>query len=253
MFTDAIASTFTKMGLKPHESKVYIVLLQNPTGLTVAQITNNTGVKRSTVNLIVDRLIQKGFVTYHFQESRKVYTAEDPSRILFNLEDTFLNFKNIIPFLTMTQFGDKPSKVRYFEGEEAVSSLHKDILLVMGLLDQQKKEISVIVSGEDIMKRAPDGVKAFVKRRVKAEIQLNWIAPESQFTRKYFLPKAKETLRSVKFFDSKKYPFHLQLTIYGNCVGIISLRGKMSGVIIENEVLASSFQSIFNLLWSCLK
>lgn len=80
---------------------------------------------------------------------------------------------------------------------------------------------------------------------------MRWIAPDDKDSRK-FLETAKQELRQMKFVDPKKYPFHLDMNIYGRKVSILSLEGKPAGIIIENEILASSFRSLFNLLWDLL-
>lgn len=253
MFTQDVTNIFLKAGLKQAEVEVYLCLLKSKEPLQVYEIAKETKIKRSTVNLILARLIDKGYVTYHLDNARKVYSAENPTKIAFELEDLTQNIKSIIPLLTLSKFGDKPSKVRFFEGEDVVANVYKDVVLTVSLLGDDKKEVSMVLSGDDLLATEPEAADWFAKKRMEEGIRINWIAPESKIVRKKYLVDAQQYKRKIKFFDGKKYPFHIYIIMYANCVALISLKGNRSGVIIENELLASSFQSMFNFFWDSLK
>jgi sugar-specific transcriptional regulator TrmB len=253
MFNQDVEAILEKTGLKKSEAQVYLTLLQTSnSGLNVAAITKKTNLKRSTVNLILDRLAEKGFVSYFVEDAHKVFAGEDPSKVLFNLQNLASDFKSIIPLLTTSNFGGLQSKVRFFEGEDTINRIHRDILLSLKYSDN-KKELLAFSSGEDLYNADPNGVEKFVKDRVKNDIVLRWIAPDNQFTRNRFVKTAEDELRQVKFFDPKEYPFHIQINIYGSCVALISLKGNKSGAIIENQAIADSFRALFNLLWDSLR
>lgn len=251
MFTADVEDVLIKVGLRENEGKVYLTLLQNNPGLNVAKITQITSLKRSTINLILDRLIARGFVSFHIEEAHKVFNAEDPSRILLNLEDTVTDLKNIIPLLSTSKFGGIKSQVRFFDGSNTVSKIHRDIILATKYSDH--KELLAFSSGADLYEADSENVEKFVKERVKTGLFLKWIAPEDEFTKKRFISTSKDELREVKFFNKQKYPFNIQINIYANCVALISLKSNMSGAIIENAAIADSFRALFNLLWDSLK
>src|SRR5581483_1516235 len=125
-----------------------------------------------------------------------------------------------------------------FEGEDTVNQIHRDILLATSL-QAEPREFLAFSSGEDILRADKMAVEDFVKKRVKQNLKLRWIAPESEITKKYFLPKAKEQLREMKFFNKDRYPFQIQINVYNNCVALMSFRGQKNGVIIENELISN--------------
>ncbi len=252
MFNQEVQNALIESGLKDNEAEVYLCLLQNSGGLHVQEITDKTSIKRSTVNLILERLIQKGFVSYHIEETWKVYMAESPSKILHSLQETTENFKNILPLLSTSNFGGKKAKIKFFEGPDTVSKIHKDIILSTKYL-KEPKELLAFSSGKDIYEADSESVEWFVKNRVKNSLNLRWIAPEDEFTHKRFISTAKDELREVKFFDPKKYPFNIQINIYANSIALISLKGNKSGAIIDNPLIADSFRALFNLLWDSLR
>lgn len=238
-----------RLGLKEDEVKVYMACLENKPGLFVSDLTRLTKIKRSTINLILDRLVKKGFVTYHLDGARKLFSAEAPETLLFQFEDSLNDLRSLIPLIRVATGSDSQSKVRFFEGKEGIEKIFTDALLTMKINKDPKKEILAISSGMDLLKTFPDHQKQFMEKRAKAGIPLRWIAPDS--------PVARELngrdLRTLKFFDGTKYKFNVEIDIYANKIALISLSKEPNGVIIENKELTASFKSIFNLIWDSLR
>lgn len=42
---------------------------------------------------------------------------------------------------------------------------------------------------------------------------------------------------------------HGELTVYGNKVAMVALKGKLSGVIIESKEMATMVRTLFELAW----
>lgn len=247
-----IQKILNRIGLKDNEIKVYLTCLENKQGLFVAEIATKTGIKRSTINLILDRLSGKGFVTYHLDGSRKLFSAESPETLLFHFEESLTDLRGLIPLLHIASGADKQTKIRFFEGKESVEKIYTDILLTMKINKNPKKEILEISSGEGTFEVMPEHRKQFINKRIKERIPIRWLAPDDETARKLDETSAQE-FRKIKFFDSKKYKFNVEIGIYANKVSLISLSKEHGGVIIENKSLAESFRSLFNLLWDSIK
>lgn len=249
---EEISQTLERLGLKESEVKVYLTCLEHIEGLFVSQITNLTGIKRSTVNLILERLVDKGFVTYHLDGSRKLFRAESPETLLFNLEDSLGDLRSLIPLLRIAAGDDRKTKIRFFEGKEGIEKIFTDILLTMKINKNPKREIIAISSGQDIFKVLPGHKKQFIDKRVRERIPIRWIAPEGDVSRKLHIV-SQEEFRSMKFFDGKRYRFNVEVDIYANKIALIALEKEPTGVIIENESLTESFRSLFNLIWDSIR
>lgn len=249
---EKVKQTLEKLGLKEHEIKVYFTCLANKQGLFVAEITKLTGIKRSTVNLILDRLVKKGFVTFHVDGSRKLFSAESPESLLFQFEDSLNDLRHLIPLLHMAAGADKKTNVRFFEGKDALDKILTDVLITLKLAHGERKELLEISSGQDVFEVQPDHRRKFIDRRIKERIPLRWISPESPLARELDKTSKKEH-RKIKFFDSKKYQFQMEVDIYADKIALIDLGKDPSGVIVENKLLADSFRSLFNLVWDHLK
>lgn len=252
MFNADLETVFDKVGLKPSEGKVYLACLKSPAGgLHVKEIASQVEIPWSSVKLILERLEDKGFITHHTEENRKVYSAESPAKVLYNLQETADSFKTIMPLLSISQFGGKPSKVRFYEGKEVVREVYDDILMVLKYAEGAKKEYLAISSTIELREIDPEYMDRWIEKRVKEKISLRWIARKAEMEHEPF-SKTQEYLRKIKLIDEKKYPFHMELAIYGDSIALMSLEEIPAGIIIENEKLASSFRSIFNFFWDSL-
>lgn len=247
-----VGKILNRIGLKDPEIKVYLTCLENKQGLFVSEIAKKTGIKRSTVNLIIDRLTERNFITYHLDGSRKLFSAEPPESLLFHLEDSLSDLRGLIPLLRITSGGDKKTKIRFFEGKEGVEKIYTDTLLTLKINRDPKKELLAISSGADVYDLIPEHRKQFINKRVKERIPIRWIAPEDKISRKLDETSAKE-FRQMKFFDKRKYQFNIEIDVYADKIALISLSGERNGVIIENKSLAESFRSLFNLLWDSIR
>ncbi len=247
-----VKEVFERLGLKEPEVKVYFTCLENRQGLFVAEITKLTGIKRSTVNLVLERLAKKGFITFHLDGNRKLFSAESPETLFFQFEDSLNDLRHLIPLLRIAAGSDKKTNIRFFEGREGVEKILSDVLITLKLAKGNRKELLEISSGQDVFDIQPDHRRKFIDRRVKERIPLRWISPESPLART--LDKtSKSEFRKIKFFNNKTYRFQIEIDIYADKIALIDLGRNPSGVIVENKLLTDSFRSLFNLLWDHLK
>ena len=61
--------------------------------------------------------------------------------------------------------------------------------------------------------------------------------------------REKLELTTARFIPSEKFPLSSSFIIYDSKVAMVSLKGKLIGVIVENKEIANTFRSIFNLAW----
>ena len=247
-----VKNALSQVGLKAGEVDIYLALLSNKQGLFVAEIAKTTGIKRSTVNLMLERLREKGFVTYHLDGARRLFSAESPEALLFRFENPLGDLRTLIPLLHATTGHDKKTKIRFFEGREGVETILNDILFTLKITRGSKREYLAISSGENVFETQPDHQKQFVDKRVKAGIPLRWIAPESSLVREMD-KRSNVEFRKVKFFNAKKYKFTIEFDIYADKIALMTFGKNPTGVIVENETLADSCRGLFNLLWDSLR
>ena len=65
------------------------------------------------------------------------------------------------------------------------------------------------------------------------------------------LPSSEKTggLWHYKRLPKKLFPMHGELTVYGNRIGMVAMKGKLVGVIIESKEMALMVRTLFELAW----
>jgi len=124
--------TLRNIGLTEGETKVYIALIKLGTS-TSGPITDKSGVSRSKIYNILERLMQKGLVSYVIQQKTKHYQAEDPIKIQEYLDKKEEAFKKqrkeidkIIPELQLQkQLAKKPAEVQIYKGFKGIQTVHE--------------------------------------------------------------------------------------------------------------------------------
>jgi len=85
-----------KFGLTENEAQVYLILLRLGSA-TASEITQKSGIHRINVYDILERMQEKGLVSYVMIGKRKHYEAADPKRILEIEEERKKDIQSIIP------------------------------------------------------------------------------------------------------------------------------------------------------------
>ena len=100
------------------------------------------------------------------------------------------------------------------------------------------------------MELFPDFSSAYSSKRAQRRIPSKLIYASSKGP---FLGEAdKEFLRESKYVSKDKLSLGSDITIFGDKIAIMALKGKISGVVIEHKEMADSLRSIFELLWNSL-
>lgn len=240
-----------KLGLSDKEAKIYLTSLQR--GPETAQsLAKLAGIVRPTAYVIFDSLIKKGLMSTQTKGKKTYYVSEPPDHLLSlirlqkqELEETEREFKNLIPALQQLSNiqGEKP-RVRLFEGKEGLQSVRELLLktktkslcgfvpvdLVFGLFSE--KEHTEIVT----------------KKRIERKIHSRVIYTSKKGP--IFKAKDSEKLREAKFIDEKNFPFSAGIDIYDNLIALFTFKDKYIGVVIENEDVANTMRTIFNMIWA---
>ena len=81
-----IKETLASLGLTKNEVEIYLTLL-NANELSVNEIGTKSGLHRQVCYDALDRLLEKGFVSYIVKDSKKFYKALNPDKILTYLDN----------------------------------------------------------------------------------------------------------------------------------------------------------------------
>ena len=238
------------LGLSDKEAAVYMASLELGSD-TVQEIAKRAEVKRANTYAVIEKLMNKGLMSSVEKGKKTLYQVEDPKQLLRLIEEQEgdikkkeQEFKKHLPELeTLFDIAEEKPKVRYFEGKEGLIAIREDYFKaknkeVLGFfaIDEEKNVFS-----EQEMKEAS-------LNRKKRKINIKLIYTDNKLSLK---PKSDLSMR--RFIPKNKFPLSSTFIIYDNKVGIVSLKGKLIGVIIENKEIANTLRSIFNLAWDGAK
>ncbi len=126
-------SILREAGLTEGEAKVYIALLELGSA-TTGPIVEKSGVARCIVYQLLERLAQKGLVTYVVKEKTKHFQAASPSSILDymaerkkRLEESSRKIEEMIPKLMAMQKAAKVPEARLYIGFRGMVSAHENM------------------------------------------------------------------------------------------------------------------------------
>ncbi len=250
MFQDVVMM-LSRMGLKDKDGTVYLVCLHFKDGLFVHEIVKETKLKRSTIDVILDRLIDQGFMNKVKVGNRFKYIAQSPEAILFKQEEVLEDFRTILPMLSKLGAEKGETEIRFFEGKKGLKQIYDDILLKLKFAEGDGRQLIGFTSGIDVMKVFPNIQKNFIDKRIKIGVPYKSIVPTTSKNVKQYITDASE-LRAIKNIDSKKFPFKSTFEIYADSVMIYSPHKPFGGVVIRNEKIADSMRALFYLVWNLL-
>lgn len=259
-----LRSILKKAGLNSKEAAIYLALLELGSQ-PASVIAKKANLNRSTSYLILESLMNKGFVNQHVRAEVKYFTATDPHIISQILEkkvedaqDVFKDFKGLIPELyAITNPMSVKPRVRFYEGFEGVRQVMEDVftseetILSWDSLDSW-------FDGNAILQKF---IVEFGKQRTtKYKIPIRMLVVDTPRTRKYLLKdyparkKKVDPLMELRWIPKSVNSFRNQVNIYGDKVGIVSLgKNELHGVIIESHEIAQVHKSMFELAWQAGK
>jgi HTH-type transcriptional regulator, sugar sensing transcriptional regulator len=236
-------------GLSPNEAKLYLILLELGSSLA-GEISKKSGINRTNVYDALERLIEKGLVSFVIQSNRKHFQPADPHRIVDYLheKEKSLQLKareisKIIPYLKVKQNLGKPQQEStIFKGRQGLKSVTEDIL-------KEGKTLHVFGAEGNFSKLFTHYTENWHLRRASANIKVKIIYNET--LRK---SKLETTWKNISMrFNTKIYDVPSTTWIYADKVAIVIWQNKPIVTLIKSQDVADSYLKFFSFLWNSSK
>ncbi len=235
------------IGLTKGEIKVYLTLLKLGETTTGAVI-ENSGLSSGKIYEILDKLINKGLVSFIVKEKTKYFSAASPNRILDYLHEKEKDLKNkeeefvkeLPSLLAIKETTKKEHETIFFKGfkgfrtaiYEALDSLNsKDEVIAMGIISTKDEKYNIMW-------------QAWHKERIKRKIKCRAIFSDKKTV--YYKALKKMKLMEVKVI---KGITPTAVDVMGANVLILTHGKEPSCLLIKNAEIAQSFTTFFNSLW----
>src|SRR3989344_6145411 len=223
-----------RVGLTKTEAKIYVMLLD----ITKAQagvLSRKTGIHRRSMYDALDRLIEKGLVSYIVENGKRYYIAADPKRVQELIDEQREDVYQVLPLL-QAKFREHKDKqeTMFYRGKEGIKTIFEDQLAT-------GKGIDVIGASEQAEEILPYYFFHYKKRRVQKKLLIRAI----------YGGKSKSSLPSLveaRYLPSS-FSTLVSTYIYGPKVAIVIwLVHDPVAIVIQQPDVSATFKNYFTVL-----
>lgn len=240
-----------QIGFEEKEVVIYLSCLEKEFN-TPTDIAKSTGIKRTTIYFYLNKLADKGLVTYKIKKAKKYIQPLPPRKALLKYIERnkakLEEHEHIIeklPIDKIIQLKNNDTQVYYYEGREGVNFLIDEILT-------KKKDIFWLGSMETILSIINEErfYKFFTIKRMSQKTTSFALTDKSIL--KY--PKFSESLgdfRAIKFLN-QNFTIPGLLILYEDTICLVSNHNEIKTVVIKDELMHKMIFFLFNSYWNTL-
>lgn len=248
--TDELINVLRPLGLGETEAAIYEALLRLDK-ISIRSIESATGINRGTVHETLKSLVIYGLVTARNIGSREYYEPQPPEKLFDIIRDKRKELlrsqeiaRELVPRLSaQSQREAGGPAVRYYENDEGVVTVLRDVLQTMRALDDPEY---YVYSSRPLRHYLYRQFPNFTEERLREGIAVRVIAigeggdPVALSTRKW-LPVSSDSASSYTI-------------IYANKVAQISISSNDTpyAVVTEDAGVAAMQHLLFTQLWQSL-
>lgn len=241
-----VLNALLEFGFSEAEIAVYQALLC--LGARPASIlSSRAGLKRGHTYNVLKSLMQKGIVQESVKDSVRHFSASPPSSLISMLElrteeltRQKAQLRRVVPELERLRNPlRRDPTVRFFRGIEGIKELYEDMLRfpeqdIRSLLDAQYCWTTRSAASKDWL-------QAYSRRRVARNIWWKAIVNRSAAS-DYAVGTRSELKREIKMIQG--FDLQVELSIYAHKVALITADEEYSGILIENDAIASLLRQV---------
>lgn len=226
-----------KIGLSEAETKIYLALLRLGKA-NVTQLAEESGVHRTNIYSILNRLKDMGLVSYFHEDNKMKFKATDPQNLLNYIKQNEKAMEELLPDLKKLQesVAEKVG-VEIFRGDKGMISAFKDII-------RQRKEVVGWGMTGQLRQYLPVFAKQWIRDIKEYKIKNRSIYVEGT--------ELKEEQFEVRLLP-KEFITPVGTQIYGDKVLISIWEPTLIAIMIKSKEVAANYRKYFELLWSIAK
>ena len=233
------------LGLTDGESKVYLALLKLGSS-TVGPIAKEAKVAYSNIYDILERLLEKGLISFILKEKTKYFQAVPPSRLNEFLEKKEeelqkekSSLKSLIPELEKLQNPKSIQEAEIFIGVNGIKTAYERMLKEY---EEENSEWLFLMTLDENQEIA-DGVYSRLYPKIrKIEKDSKGIA-NKEYKKSEFI---KNTNFKMKYVD---FPIPGNIDIFKDKIFLISWSKNPTGILITSEEISNKFKDYFYSIW----
>lgn len=228
------------LGLTQGEIKVYSAVLHIGSS-SINNIHERIGMERRAIYDIINKLIEKGLLTYTVEKGRRTYQCSSPNKLKDEVNkriESLKEFEKRIPEIEEIYKSSKPKiNAEIFRGSEGIKAVWEDML--------NFKEIRWIGSGRYVPKKFPLWFTHWNKRRIHQKVM--WI----NLMRAEMRAEIKKPMQyeRMKFLPKEFSGNPIVISIYGDKVANFTFREEWFAFIIQSRDISENYKKYHKFLW----
>lgn len=235
-----IKQALKNFGLTENEAEVYLLLLKLGNA-SASEIAGKSSIHRINVYDILERLQEKGLVSFVIMGKRKQYEAINPKKILEIEERRKKEIESIIPeLMNQRELGKEPQEVTIFKDKQGIRNITNEITKL--------KEFDFFASGW--------GFSQYFGKEYSdtwhAQLKVNKVKVRCLISNKF-----KGSLKMPEALDYKYLPsefvFPSTTLLYQDNVLIIMWSANPLAILIRGKEIHDSYKHFFEMLWKLAK
>lgn len=225
------------LGLTVIETKTYLTLLEIGKSLAGA-IAGRAHLHRRNVYDALEKLLQKGLVSYTISNNKKYWNAVHPEKTLTLMKENENLISSVIPDLISKFNASKLNQtVEVFEGLGGMKTFFDDMA-------KEKQEVIMLFATGKAYTKLPffmeDWDTRIKKEKIKIKVLLNSDADKKPY-------------KNYKYGEVKILPKNFstptQIFVYGNKSAIAIWSEEPLAILITSSEITDGFRKYFEFLW----
>jgi len=229
-----------KIGLPKNQAEIYLSLLKNGPQF-IQKISKNTGIKRTTLYLIIERMLEKNLISIEIKQKRKQYYIKNPKTLLSHIKEQYYLLDALMPQLEdIFEQKSAASKIRFYDTVAGMKETFKELIS----LNDPKDELLTIESDiRSSFKLGYDFWKDLLAEKKKLGIKSRTIIPSSEKD-EFVIRDHEIQIRTSAMLND----FKIMLYLFSNKVIIIIPADNLCFVI-ENLKIKKALAALFEIIW----
>ena len=232
-------SKLIELGLGKSESEIYLALLRLGKS-TATKLTQETGIHRTYIYDILEKLKEKGLVSQIKEENKQYFQSSNPEKIKDYLLEKVNIATEIIPeLISLKEKHKEDTTVEVYKGVEGIKTILNDMI-------KTGKDYFAIGAVKQVEEVLPEHYMKQVLVRID----------KKGMSEKIILEKGEEIIEAKKHkyrYLPKEFLFLSSFIIYSDKVALFVWKEPYIQILIKNKDIAESHITQFNLLWKIAK
>jgi len=228
-----------ELGLSDTEANTYLALLRLGSA-TPSEIVQKTGIHRINLYDILNRLQEKGLVSFIVMGKRKHYEAASPKKLLELEEERKKALEEIVPELSAQRaLARAPQEATIFKDKPGIKNVIRE-------MTRSKTPLRLFASGWGFKEAFPEYYEVWHQRLKENNVLVKTLM-SCRFKRTKFHPVYK-----IRYLPSE-FVFPSTTVVYEDRVFVAMWSEHPIGILIRSREISASYREFFELLWKSAK